>query len=56
MFSPLLPLLLVLVPAVWLATMTPAIFASQPLLYCLLFGIIGSKITNKLIVSSIFIR
>lgn len=50
-FSPLLPLLLVLVPAVWLATMTPAIFASQPLLYCLLFGIIGSKITNKLIVA-----
>jgi len=46
-----MPLLLVVVPAVLLFTMAPAVFASQPLLYCLLFGIIGSKITNKLIVA-----
>jgi len=49
-FSPLLPLLLFILPGLAIASLT-TIFSDHPILFCLLFGIIGSKITNKLIVA-----
>jgi len=49
-FSPLLPLLLFILPGLAIASLT-SVFSDHPILFCLLFGIIGSKITNKLIVA-----
>jgi len=48
--SPLLPLLLLIVPGLTIAS-TTNVFSTHPLLFCLLFGVIGSKITNRLIVA-----
>ena len=50
-YAPLLPLLLLLLPGLAIAFFT-SIYSDHPLLFCLLFGIIGSKITNRLIVSN----
>merc|ERR1719167_1408285 len=49
-FSPLFPLLLLFLPGLAIASLT-TIFSDHPILFCLLFGIIGSKITNRLIVA-----
>lgn len=51
-FSPLAPLLVLLLSAVALATLAQdELFSGNPILYCLLMGLIGSKITNRLIVA-----
>ena len=50
--SPLAPLLLLLLPAATFPLYSP-LLASDPLLYCLLLGLVGSKITNRLIVGSL---
>ena len=52
MITPIIPLLLVLVPAVYLASnSTENILENNSLRFIMTFGLIGSKITNKLIVS-----
>ena len=52
MITPIIPLLLVLVPAVYLASnSTENILETNSLRFIMTFGLIGSKITNKLIVS-----
>ena len=52
MITPIIPLLLVLVPASYIASNSPErILESNPLIFIMTFGLIGSKITNKLIVS-----
>ena len=54
MITPIIPLLLVLVPAVYLASnSTENILENNSLRFIMTFGLIGSKITNKLIVSDI---
>ena len=51
--TPIIPLLFVLVPAGYLASNSPEnILETNPLRFIMTFGLIGSKITNKLIVSS----
>ena len=53
MITPIIPLLFVLVPAGYLASNSPEnILETNPLRFIMTFGLIGSKITNKLIVSS----
>lgn len=48
-----MPLLLVIVPGIYIAVnSTTMLYESNPILYNLTFCLIGSKITNKLIVSS----
>ena len=50
--APIFPLLLVLVPGVYIAVNSEELlYENNPILYNLVFGLIGSKITNKLIVS-----
>ena len=50
-----MPLLLVIVPGIYIAVnSTTMLYESNPILYNLTFCLIGSKITNKLIVSSFF--
>jgi len=50
--SPASPLLLVILPAVSIALMSQEhIYQAQPILYCVLFGFIACKITNRLIVA-----
>ena len=50
--TPIIPLLFVLVPAGYLASNSPEnILETNPLRFIMTFGLIGSKITNKLIVS-----
>lgn len=50
--TPVIPLLLVVVPAVTLAVKSEEnLFESYPLLFVLTFGLIASKISNKLVVS-----
>ena len=52
MITPVIPLLLVVVPAVTLAVKSEEnLFESYPLLFVLTFGLIASKISNKLVVS-----
>ena len=52
MITPIIPLLFVLVPAVYLASnSTENILETNSLRFIMTFGLIGSKITNKLIVS-----
>lgn len=47
-----MPLLLVIVPGIYIAVnSTTMLYESNPILYNLTFCLIGSKITNKLIVS-----
>ena len=51
--TPIIPLLFVLVPAVYLASnSTENILETNSLRFIMTFGLIGSKITNKLIVSN----
>ena len=53
MITPIIPLLFVLVPAVYLASnSTENILETNSLRFIMTFGLIGSKITNKLIVSN----
>jgi len=50
--SPMMPLLCVIVPAAVIAFKSEqAVFHNHPILYVLLFGIIGAKITNRLVVA-----
>jgi len=50
--GPITPLLLFLVPAIYIAHNSEEfIYELNPILYIFVFGIIGSKITNKLIVA-----
>ena len=50
--GPIQPLLCFLVPAIYLAANSKEqLYEQNPILYIFVFGIIGSKITNKLIVS-----
>jgi len=50
--SPMTPLLCVIVPAATIAFKSEeAVFHNHPILYVLLFGIIGAKITNRLVVA-----
>jgi len=50
--TPIIPLLFVLVPAGYLASNSPEnILETNPLRFIMTFGLIGSKITNKLIVA-----
>ena len=50
--TPVIPLLMVIVPAVTLAVKSEEnVFESYPLLFVLTFGLIASKISNKLVVS-----
>lgn len=50
--SPFLPILLTIVPAVYIAVNSESnLYENNPILYNLVFGLIGSKITNKLIVA-----
>ena len=54
MITPIIPLLLVLVPAVYLASNSAEnILETNSLRFIMTFGLIGSKITNKLIVSEV---
>lgn len=55
--APILPLFLVLAPGVYIAVNSQSeVYENNPILYILVFGIIGSKITNKLIVSYAIFR
>ena len=50
--GPITPLLCFLVPAIYIAHNSEEfIYELNPILYIFVFGIVGSKITNKLIVS-----
>jgi len=50
--GPIMPLLLVIVPGIYIAVnSTTMLYESNPILYNLTFCLIGSKITNKLIVA-----
>ena len=52
MITPVIPLLMVIVPAITLAVKSEEnVFESYPLLFVLTFGLIASKISNKLVVS-----
>ena len=50
--GPFTPILLTIVPAIYIAVNSEQnLYENNPILYNLTFGLIGSKITNKLIVS-----
>ena len=50
--GPIVPLCFVIVPGVYIAVNSEELlYENNPILFNLVFGLIGSKITNKLIVS-----
>ena len=54
--GPIIPLSLVIVPGIYIAVNSQTmLYESNPILYNLTFCLIGSKITNKLIVSIILL-
>jgi choline/ethanolamine phosphotransferase len=54
--SPVIPFGLVVVPAVVISAMsTQDVYQANPCLYILAFGMVAAKVTNKLVVSIIFV-
>ena len=50
--APIIPIAMTIVPAIYISVNSEQnLYEDNPILYNLTFGLIGSKITNKLIVS-----